>query len=502
MDNEYKFVYDGTLWNVYQGEPTEFTLNTIEITLNVGFDTLIDYTLGPSGTYGLPIFTSKDPAIASVDAYGRVTGIAEGETTISVSFKDEVKEVKVKVEPAKEIASVYLTDCPEKYYILKGSSNTFNPILTKGRFIFTDGSYGAVVDFAREGSTLEVVDTLDVNTAGTQILNAKVKNYRGNDYNTTITVEVYEYTDQTVDVTAIVDWFNYYVFLQFPSTSNNTKANFTGTQKETEVVSGKTVVELLKDQGSYISYTRQDGTKVNLNTPYQLQSNVLVIPEFCDEKLDENGKVIHEKANAENYNTKGYYEEGDVITVKKGMPLYRWTGSVGATDADFIENSGQIIIDGYTSEDQVFVFKNNNWALFKEYTDIQLNTPTMSIEVGKTQLIDVKRVPNDATQGTFSFVSSDESVATVSSTGVVKGIGEGTATITITLEDPDHPEKKKTATCTVTVTKSSKEDPKPNEKKGCGGEIITTSAVLASLGLIGAAIGFSYLGKKKKEEDK
>ena len=43
------------------------------------------------------------------------------------------------------------------------------------------------------------------------------------------------------------------------------------------------------------------------------------------------------------------------------------------------------------------------------------------------------RVPVDATTGTFSYKSSDESVVTINASGVMIGMKAGTATITVTL---------------------------------------------------------------------
>ena len=57
-------------------------------------------------------------------------------------------------------------------------------------------------------------------------------------------------------------------------------------------------------------------------------------------------------------------------------------------------------------------------------------TPT--VEVGKTLKLTATVEPEDATDKTVSWSSSNTSVATVDSTGKVKGIAEGTATITAT----------------------------------------------------------------------
>ena len=76
------------------------------------------------------------------------------------------------------------------------------------------------------------------------------------------------------------------------------------------------------------------------------------------------------------------------------------------------------------------------------------------IKVGEDVKIEYSLQPSTATKTKVTWKSSNPKVATVNSSGVVKGIGEGTATITVTSES------KKTATATIKVTK--KED---TEKK-------------------------------------
>ncbi len=136
---------------------------------------------------------------------------------------------------------------------------------------------------------------------------------------------------------------------------------------------------------------------------------------------------------------------------------------------------------------------------------MEVLTPTLEIEEGKNGTIKAKRIPDNATQGVFSYTSSDESVATVNAYGVVRGIKKGTATITITLKDEDDPSKTKTGTCVVTVKEGEKTPDKPNteptdKKGGCGGSIIATSAILSTLALLGVGTTLTISYKKRKED--
>ena len=79
-------------------------------------------------------------------------------------------------------------------------------------------------------------------------------------------------------------------------------------------------------------------------------------------------------------------------------------------------------------------------------TGITLNTNSISLPMGNTRQLTATVTPNDATNKTVTWSSSDPAVATVSNTGLVTGVTVGSATITATASNG------LTATCSVTVT--------------------------------------------------
>ena len=81
-------------------------------------------------------------------------------------------------------------------------------------------------------------------------------------------------------------------------------------------------------------------------------------------------------------------------------------------------------------------------------TRISLNTTKLSLDVPKTHQLFATVTPADASNPTLNWTSSNNSVATVDSNGLVKAKGNGTAVITAAATDDSGC----SASCTITVT--------------------------------------------------
>ena len=85
-------------------------------------------------------------------------------------------------------------------------------------------------------------------------------------------------------------------------------------------------------------------------------------------------------------------------------------------------------------------------AKYVAVTEVKLNKSTATIKVGSTQVLEATVKPNNATNKTVTWTSSDEAVATVSN-GTVTAKAAGEAKITATADG-------KSAVCTVTVAEN------------------------------------------------
>lgn len=80
-------------------------------------------------------------------------------------------------------------------------------------------------------------------------------------------------------------------------------------------------------------------------------------------------------------------------------------------------------------------------------TGVSLDRTTLALSAGANDTLTATVMPNNATDKTVSWRSSDASHATVDAAGKVTAVATGTTTITVTTKDGS-----KTATCVVTVS--------------------------------------------------
>ena len=82
-------------------------------------------------------------------------------------------------------------------------------------------------------------------------------------------------------------------------------------------------------------------------------------------------------------------------------------------------------------------------------TGVNVDNTSVELTEGDTHQVVATVLPEDATDKSVAWSSSDEGIATVSDSGLITAISEGNATITVTTTDGAH-----TATISVTVTKA------------------------------------------------
>ena len=128
------------------------------------------------------------------------------------------------------------------------------------------------------------------------------------------------------------------------------------------------------------------------------------------------------------------------------------SGNVGD---GYVFNCGDSEITYQYSSDTKDLFDESELTIYDlpviNVTGISISPDAVDMKIGETTVLSASVEPSDATDQSVTWMSSDESVATVDDSGNVEAINEGQAIITATSSDPDI-----YAECTVTVSRDNR----------------------------------------------
>ena len=176
------------------------------------------------------------------------------------------------------------------------------------------------------------------------------------------------------------------------------------------------------------------------------------LKEYCNVSwTTENGVTGIKVTSKTNYKSiflpaVGYNAEDQNYGGGKG---YYWTSSLDTDSPGFAHH--EELYGGGIRESSFNRYESLSirpvYAETVHVTSVSLDKIDLELFEGQTATIVATVLPTDATNKTVTWSSSNEQVATVSATGLVKAVAAGTAVITVTTVDGG-----KTATCSVTVT--------------------------------------------------
>lgn len=430
----------------------ELKVSPTTLSLNVGDEPVaLQMTYSPAD-YDLNLleWSTSDKAVATV-ADGVVTPVADGEAVIAVKDKVSGKEASCKVTvttPVKEalvkeivlnetnlnlrvgeeavqlIATCYDTDGKviENYAGLVWSADLM-PGENGKEITVVEVSQKGIVTPKNAGTTIVVVTDVDNPQAravcNVAVIAAEVKVEEVKLLPASKTIDIAETFDLTVVIT--------------PDNAENKSLTFTSSDEKIAKVDGKGTVTGVAYGEAVITAKAANGVKGECTVT------------VASSKIDVTEVVLNEKEIT--------------MVVGKEKTLTATVSPENATDKEVVWT---------TSDEKIATVENGKIKAVKEgvatitatadgksatckvtvekvaVTEVSLNATSRGMDVNQTFRLTATVTPEDATYPEVTWKSSNEKVATVDATGLVKSLTEGKATITATADG-------KSATCEITV---------------------------------------------------
>ena len=458
---------------------TEVELDKESIELKKGNTEAIVATVKPDDATNQKVtWSTSDQAIATVNE-GVVTGVSEGTATITVTTEDgnktdscEVKVIEEQVQtPVINVTNVKIDrQLPEgnELVVEKGSTHTLNALVepsdaTNKKVTWSSSDEniatvtGGVIQGVSEGTATITVITEDGNKTDScevKVIEEGIQKPTVNVTNVKIDRQLSE------DLELIVKEGNTYILnaVVEPSDATNKKVTWSSSDENIATVTGG-VIQGVSEGTATITVTTEDGNKTDscevkviadeVQTPIINVTNVkidLQLPEgitlIVREGATHTVNAVVEPSDATNKKVTWSSSDENIATVTGGViqGVSEGTATITVTTED-----------GNKTDSINVVVKPSSTNIKVE--SIKLDKSTLKLEVGDETNLVVSFNPTNASNKSVEWSSSNDDVATISKTGIIKAISEGITTITVTSEDGN-----KTATCKLTVVKKTNTD--------------------------------------------
>ena len=436
------------------------TLDMSTATLDVNGTLRLVVTIDPEDAYNQNVrWKSSDTSVATVSDAGVVSAKAPGTTTIIVTTEDGGFTATCIVTVIRQVVGITIS--PKPLSLTEGKKEVLTAIFTP-----SDAS-NQTVNWSSSNSTIAEVDHNGVVTAisagatGTATATIRATTQDGTKYDectVTVTKAIIPVVAVTINPTVAALSVNgtqrltYTVYPENATTKTVTWSSDKPAVASISLIGSDVVVTALSAGTAIITATTTDGGKtatctVNVSTVEIPVTGIFLDPPAKTMNVgDPAEKLIYtiQPANATNQNVVWTSSNTAIVTVESGTVTPKAVGSavVSVTALDGSGKTATCIVTVITPNVPV--------------TGVTL-PGTLTINGSETtKTLTASISPNGATNKKVTWISSDQTVATVSGTGLEVSIlpvaptggttTPRTTTITVTTE-----EGTKTATCLVTV---------------------------------------------------
>ena len=412
------------------------TVSPHNLDLKVGETTTLSAQIQPSDAQGTLTWTSSNTAVAAV-ADGEVTAVAAGSATITASADGKSDSCQVTVKATQTVVEVESVTLDRHELTLKeGETNrlvaTVSPSNATDKTISWATSNPAIVSVDKEG-----------NVKGVAVGTATVAASHGNLSDAckiTVTASAVAVTSISLDKTtlALAEQDTYQLTATVnPDNATDKTVTWSTANAAIATVSDKGLVTAVAEGTTTITAKAGDKTatctvtvskKVIPITSVTLNKTSITLTE--QETFQLSASVSPDNAtdktvtwSSSNTSVATVSNNGLVTAVKEGSTTI--TAKAGDKTATCTVTVSKKVIP---------------------VTAITLNKTSLALTEQESFQLSAAVSPDDATDKTVTWSSSNTSVATVSQNGLVTAIAVGSATITATAGE-------KKATCTVTVNR-------------------------------------------------
>ena len=401
---------------------TKVTMSKTSVSINVGKTYTLKGTMSPSNTTDTLKWSSSNTKIAKVSSAGVVTAVAKGSATITVkttSGKTATCKVTVKVPSTKvTMSKTSVSINVGKTYTLKGTmspSNTTDTLKwsSSNTKIAKVSSTGVVTAVAKGSATITVKTT------------------SGKTATCKVTVKVPS-TKVTMSKTSVsINVGKTYTLKGTMSPSNTTDTlKWSSSNTKIAKVSSAGVVTAVAKGSATITVKTTSGKTATCKVTVKVPSTKVTV-----------SKTSVSINKGKTYTLKGTMSPGNTTDTMKWSSSNTKIAKVSSTGVVTAVEKGTATITLKTTSGKTATCKV---TVKIPSTKVVLSKTSISIYKGKTYTLKGTLTPGNSTD-TLKWSSSNTKAASVSGSGVVKGISAGTATITVKTSSG------KTAVCKVTV---------------------------------------------------
>lgn len=413
-------------------EVTSVSLNNSVIGLYIGENYTLEATVRPDNANDKTVlWSSSKPEIASVDANGKVTAVAEGTAVITAKAGKKTANCSVSVKrKAIPVESVSLNKTETT--IEEGSTETLTATVLPANAddpTVTWSTSDAAIATVKDGVVTAIAE-------GTAVITAKAGNKSASCTVTVphVWVPVESVTLNKTETTIAVGNSETLTATVLPANADDPTVTWSSSDEAVATVKDGVVTAIAEGTAVITAKAEEKSATCTVTVPH-----VYVPVESVT--LNKTETTI-EVGNSETLTA-------TVLPANADNPQVSWTSSaesIAKVSSDGVVTAiaeGTAVItataDGKSATCTVTVPH-----VYVPVESVTLNKTSLTIEVGGSETLHATVNPANADVQEVTWTSSDETVATVSAQGTVTAIAEGSATITASAEG-------KSATCAVTV---------------------------------------------------